>query len=85
MALGNRTDLLETKHDELSLAYTYLRKEHETLSDTVIQLQSHLKDLDNRNRRNNLRMRGIPETVTDLLPSVQKLFRSLLPDMQHDT
>lgn len=47
-ALGGRTDILETKHDELQLAYTDLRKDHETFSDTVAQLQAHLEDLDNR-------------------------------------
>lgn len=77
-ALGNRTDLLETKHDELSLVYSDLRKDHESLSKTVLKLQAHLEDLDNRNRRSNLRVQGIPETVT--LPTVQTLFQSLLPD-----
>lgn len=79
-ALGSRTDLLETKHDELTLVYSDLRKEHESLSETVQQLQAHIEDLDNRNRRNNLRVRGVPESVTDLLPTVQKIFQSLLPD-----
>lgn len=79
-ALGSRTDLLETKHDELTLVCSDLRKEHESLSETVLQLQAHIEDLDNRNRRNNLRVRGVPESVTDLLPAIQKLFQSLLPD-----
>lgn len=35
--------------------------------------------LDNRNRRNNLSSRGDVESVTDLLPAVQRLFQSLLP------
>lgn len=52
-ALGTRTDLLETKHDELNLAHSDLRKDQETLSETVQQLQAHLEDLDIRNRRNN--------------------------------
>lgn len=50
-ALGTRTDLLETKHD--SLAHSNLRKEHETLSESVQQLPGHLEDLDNRNMLNN--------------------------------
>lgn len=36
--------------------------------------------MDNRNRRNNLRVRGVPEQITDLLPAIKMLFLSLLPD-----
>lgn len=79
-ALGGRTDLLETKHDQLQLAYTDPRRDHETFTDSVSQRQAYLEDLDNRNRRNNLRVRGVPEAVTDLIPAAQKLFQSLLPD-----
>lgn len=75
--LGTRTDLLETK--QLRLAYSDLGKDHKSLSESVLHLQAH-KDLDKRNRRNNLRVRGVPETVTDLIPAVHKLFQSLLPD-----
>lgn len=64
-ALGTRTDLLETKHDELSLSHSDLRKDHETLTDTVQLLKVHLEDLDNRNRRNNLRV-TVRVRVTDL-------------------
>lgn len=56
-ALGGRTDMLETKHDELHLVYVDLHKDHEALTDTVTQLQSHLKDLDNRTE-------GITEGIT---------------------
>lgn len=43
-------------------------------------MQAHVEDLDNRNRRNNIRVRGIPESVTELFPAVSKVFHSLLPD-----
>lgn len=39
-----------------------------------------IEDLDNRNRRNNIRIRGIPESITDLNPAITKLFHSLVPD-----
>lgn len=79
-ALGGRTDILEIKHDELHLAYIDLRKDHEVLSDAVLQLHNHHKDLDNRNRRNNVRVRGVPKTVIDLSEAIKRLFHSLLPD-----
>lgn len=43
-------------------------------------MNRHLEDLDNRGRKNNIRVRGIPETVdTDqIVPALQKVFNSLL-------
>lgn len=79
-ALGSRTDKLETKHDELTLAYNELSREHEALSSSFSLLQSQVEDLDNRNRRNNLRLRGIPESYTDLIPTANRIFKSLLPE-----
>lgn len=79
-ALGTRTDRLETKHDELTLAYNELSREHESLYAAFIQLQTQIEGLDNRNRSNNLRLRGIPESVTDLIPTAINLFKSLLLD-----
>lgn len=78
-APGGQTDMLETKHDKVHLAYVELHKEHEALSDTVLQLQIHLEDLDNRNRGNNIRVRGVPKTVVALPSAVKKIFHSLLP------
>lgn len=50
--------MLETKHDKLHLAYSDPRRDHEFLAEMVTQLQTNLEDLDNRNRCNNLRIRG---------------------------
>lgn len=43
-------------------------------------LQRHVEDLDNRGRRHNLRVRGLPESVEQdqLLPTVTDLFNRLL-------
>lgn len=79
-ALGGCTDILETKHDELSLAHNDLRKDYELLADNFSYLQAQVEDLDNRNCHNNIRLRGIPESVTDLMPAIYKLFHNLLPD-----
>lgn len=45
-----------------------------------IEMNRHLKDLDNRGRRNNIRVRGIPETVesAQIIPALQRMFSSLL-------
>ena len=79
-SIGGRTDLLETKHDELSLAHNDLRKDYENLADNFAFMQAQVEDLDNRNRRQNIRIRGIPESITDLMPAVSKIFQSLLPE-----
>ncbi|PIO39300.1 hypothetical protein AB205_0206060, partial [Aquarana catesbeiana] len=55
--IGSRTDILETKHDELSLAHNDLRKDYETLADSFsFMQQAHVEDLDDQNRRNNIRI-----------------------------
>ena len=81
-SIGSRTDLLETKHDELSLAHNDLRKDYENLADNFAFMQAQVEDLDNRNRRQNIRIRGIPESTTDLLPAVSQVFHGLLPEKQ---
>lgn len=43
-------------------------------------MQAQVEDLDNRNRRHNIRVRGVPGSVTDLIPTVSKIFHNLLPD-----
>lgn len=78
-ALSGRTDLLETKHDELVLAHADLCKDYESLAENFQFLRFQVEDPDNRNRRNNLRLRGIPEAVTDLIAAANKLFHTLLP------
>lgn len=61
---------------------------HQTAQDRVIaQNTQHIhmlfaiaEDHENRNRRNNLRIRGVPESVTtaNILPTLKKLFNDLL-------
>lgn len=43
-------------------------------------MQRHLEDLDNRNRRNNIRIRGLPESSgpEDLHSILQTIFKNLL-------
>lgn len=45
-----------------------------------VELNRHIEDLDNRGRRNNIRVRGIPESVEtdEIVPALQRVFNSLL-------
>lgn len=54
-ALGSRTDLLETKHDELALAHANIYKDYEALAENFQMVQSQVEDLDNRNQMNNFK------------------------------
>lgn len=41
-----------------------------------------IDDLENRSRRLNFRIRGLPETVTDIPEAVHSLIKSLIPDVR---
>uniref|UniRef100_A0A8C5Q612 Uncharacterized protein n=1 Tax=Leptobrachium leishanense TaxID=445787 RepID=A0A8C5Q612_9ANUR len=79
--LTHRVDTLEQGSDSLRLA--------QEVSTSVLQLRStqlrnialHIADLDNRGRRNNLRLRGLPETETSadqLTGMLLSIFNTLL-------
>lgn len=55
-------------------------------SSHLIEINRHLEDLDNRGRRSNIRVRGIPESVdtAQIIPALQRVFNSLL-ERQEDT
>lgn len=46
-------------------------------------LKIKMADMEDRNKRNNVKIRGIPESVQqhDLRDYVSQLFKALLPDM----
>uniref|UniRef100_A0A803KD14 L1 transposable element RRM domain-containing protein n=2 Tax=Xenopus tropicalis TaxID=8364 RepID=A0A803KD14_XENTR len=79
--LGQRTDAIEHKVDDIT---TVLDAHENDILDLQMQLREvwdKIEDADNRSRRNNLRIRGIPETVTDLPAAVESIFTSLLPNL----
>lgn len=61
--IGERTDALENKFDDLVQYVQVLKEENSVLKHLVSQLQLQQEDLENRERRQNLHFRGIPETV----------------------
>ena len=79
--LGERTDTLEIKFDELTQYVHVLEEDNAAMKNTLSQLQLQQEDLENRERRQNLRIRGIPESVTDkeLRPYLLALFVTLAP------
>uniref|UniRef100_A0A803JCQ0 Uncharacterized protein n=1 Tax=Xenopus tropicalis TaxID=8364 RepID=A0A803JCQ0_XENTR len=82
--LGHRTDEVENKLDEAVIRIN----EH----DTVIQqfmtqqedIMERLEDSENRSRRNNIRIRGLFETIKDLHGEIPNLLINLVPDIPAD-
>lgn len=79
--LGDRTDTLESKFDELVKYVHVLEEDNVTLKQSIFQVQSQQEDLENRERRQNVRIRGIPETVPDkeIRPYLLGLFVAMAP------
>lgn len=82
--LGERTDHLETKMGEVVGSHNDLITSHEALQAEVSALRDKVSDLEDRSRRNNLKIRGIPETIpiSELHSFTVDLFQKLLPKAQ---
>uniref|UniRef100_A0A803K8U8 Uncharacterized protein n=1 Tax=Xenopus tropicalis TaxID=8364 RepID=A0A803K8U8_XENTR len=71
--LESRLESIEKSHNKM----THRVNDHHKY---IYLLRKHMEDLDNRGRRNNLRIRGIPESVTnaELQQTVSSLFNTIL-------
>lgn len=78
--LGARIEAVESKTDQ-AVAMTIQNTDRITeLHDQLDIAYSKLDDLENRNRRYNFRLRGLPETFKDTDKVVREFISSLLPD-----
>lgn len=79
--LGDRTDTVETKLTEYSSAYNELVDAHQAQTEEMERMSAKLADLEDRSRRNNIKVRGIPENIlpSELTPFLQRLFTTLVP------
>ncbi|XP_069610864.1 zinc finger protein 850-like [Ranitomeya imitator] len=79
--LGNRTDRLERKMAELVSSHNELWDAHETLQTLATKTHSKALDLEDRSRRNNVKLRGIEESVLagDLKLFLQDFIAAALP------
>lgn len=78
--VSDRVETLETDHDDTRRYVTQLQS-HITAQDKFLNdTRSHLEDIDNRGRRNNIRVRGIPEAdnAEDLPSLLSSIFNQLL-------
>lgn len=82
-SLGERVNQIEITLDSHASSFNAMVDAHANQSDDVSWIKDKLSDLEDRSRRNNLKVRGIPESIPALqLPQyVQELFTALLPAM----
>lgn len=77
--LGQRTAELEVRVDEIENHTRQYTSELDNLKDENLLLQSRLEDQENGDRRSNLRIRGIPESIVDIQATMIALFQELQP------
>lgn len=77
------TEDLERLISEHFAAYNEIADAHDHQVEEIRFLQAKVADLEDRSRRNNIKFRGIPETVKaqDQIPYIQQLFLKLLPHL----
>lgn len=85
--LGGRTSHVENKLGELVKSHNRLLDDHRALQEETEKIKKKMADAEDRNRRNNLKVRGIPESIqqSDLAKYMRDLILHFLPecDKQH--
>ncbi|CAH2277186.1 Hypothetical predicted protein [Pelobates cultripes] len=81
-ALARRTNQAETQLTALAESSRTHSQDLTYLHGKITSSEEELEDLNNRSRRNNIRVRGLPESVPGdrLQATLLGLFRSLLPE-----
>ena len=81
--VADRVSHVETKMGEYASTINALVDANETTEDDIESLKAKIAEMEDRSRRNNLKIRGIPESVKqqDLRHYVAQLFTAALPDM----
>lgn len=82
-ATGKRVDHIETKMDKFAHSINNLLDADDDNVDEHTWFKAKLVDLEDRSRRNNLKIRGIPESVQphDLCRYTIELFKVLIPEL----
>lgn len=79
--LVTRTEHIESKMAEFATSHNTLIDSHNALEEEVHRLSNKVLDLEDRSRRNNIRLRGIPESVSpdQLNPFLTDLLALAMP------
>lgn len=75
-----RVQKLEENQSSMQQLLTTVQRSTSTRESLHQSLISQLDDLENRNRRNNIRLKGVPESIhaTALIPTLTKFFNTIL-------
>lgn len=80
-SLGSRIEAMEDKI-ESTVSRTNQNTAHlQTLQEQLDTALSRIYDLENRSRRYHFRIRGLPESFTDIPLTVQDIISELIPDI----
>ncbi|CAH2249130.1 Hypothetical predicted protein [Pelobates cultripes] len=84
--LGKQTSHMESKMDEFASAHNDLAMHVEQMEQKLTDTDVKLADLEDRARRNNLRLRGMPETTLpeNLQAYVRGLLQAYAPEIPAD-
>lgn len=77
--MGHHTAALELKVEEMENSAQDYMSEIDFLKEENFMLQNKLEDYENRAKRLNLRIRGIPESVINVQSTVTALCQELVP------
>lgn len=80
-SLGARMDAIEQAVDESAARTNQNSTCTQSLQDQLENALSKIEDLENRSRRYNFRVRGIPEANTDISDTFKSLIKEIIPDI----
>ena len=82
-SIGERVSHIEDKMGDFAVAHNELVDAHDDAEGELQAMREKIADLEDRSRRNNLKLRGIDESVTpaELRIYVQHFIAAILPDI----
>lgn len=83
--LSTRVLSLEDESGDIKLEISQIHSQLASQASTLRDFHRHLEDLDNRGRRNNIRVQGLPEATQDedLPVTLQAIFNNVLGHPEH--
>lgn len=81
--MGERVDHVEHKMGKFASTFNSLVDAHNDQTNEVAWLKANVADLEDRSRRNNIKLRGIPESIPpgQMQQYAQDLMGAFLPDL----
>lgn len=82
-AMGEKINHIEHTIGEYSISFNTLVDAHTEQKEEIVWLKGKIADLEDRSRRNNIKIRSIPESISapQLQLYAQTLFSSLAPEL----